>query len=226
MDQRIGILCGWGFVTLFGVGFILAGFIPPPSPSLGADDVAALYQANPTRIQIGMVIVMFGAALMVPFVAVISVQMRRMTGLSRVPYLLQLGAGSAGCLLLLLPPMLIAIAAFRPERDREILFLLHDVSWLMFLTPFPLAFVQNVAIATGIFLDKSPRPVFPRWVAYLNIWVALSFAPGATAFFFKSGPFAWNGVFVYWIPVAAAFIWYASMSIVLTRAVRESRATV
>ena len=35
-SQRIGVYCGWVFLGLFTLGFVvLAGFLPPPSPGGG-----------------------------------------------------------------------------------------------------------------------------------------------------------------------------------------------
>jgi hypothetical protein len=33
-----------------------------------------------------------------------------------------------------------------------------------------------------------------------NIWAPITFTPGVILQFFKSRPFAWNGIFVFWIP--------------------------
>jgi len=55
-DQRF---CTWGgpFCALFfGAGLFLAGFIPPPSPNLSANEVAAFYQSDPNKIRGGMLL--------------------------------------------------------------------------------------------------------------------------------------------------------------------------
>jgi hypothetical protein len=55
--------------------------------------------------------------------------------------------------------------------------------------------IQNFAIGTAILSDRSN--ILPRWVGYMNFWVALSFVPDVLAYFFKAGPFSWRGLFVF-----------------------------
>lgn len=222
IDQTLGAWSGPAFAILLGIGFLTAGFIPLPAPSLDPGKVVEIYQSRPELIRLGMLIAITSAVFVIPFAAAISTQMRRMQGVSRMPADLQLGAGAAGAILLLMPALVLAIATFRPERDPQITALLHDVGWLLFITPFPLAMAQNLGIALGTLLDKSSQPVFPRWVAYFNIWVALLFLPGGLAFFFKTGPFAWNGLLAFWVAASAFFVWVFVMTFVLLKAIRQS----
>lgn len=46
-------------------------------------------------------------------------------------------------------------------------------------------------------LQAPGQIVFRRWVGYLNIWAALLLAPAVLIYFFKTGPFAWNGILVF-----------------------------
>jgi hypothetical protein len=48
--------------------------------------------------------------------------------------------------------------------------------------------------------------------------VAVLFIPGGLLTFFKTGPFAWSGVFVYWVPLVVFFSWYLVMFVVLRQA--------
>jgi hypothetical protein len=51
------------------------------------------------------------------------------------------------------------------------------------------------------------QPVFPRWVGFLNFWLAVCYTVGALLPFFKRGPFAWNGLFGFWLAVVSFFGW-------------------
>jgi heme/copper-type cytochrome/quinol oxidase subunit 3 len=56
LDQKI---CAWGgpfCAVCLGAGLVLAGFVPPPSPTLTADQIAALYQADSIMIRTGMLL--------------------------------------------------------------------------------------------------------------------------------------------------------------------------
>lgn len=221
IDQRLGFWCGGAFLLLFPAGLLIAGFLPLPSPSLGAAEVAALYRAQPNLIRTGMVLLMLSAAPLLAFYAVISEQLRRIPGIGRATPYLQLGCGTAGAAFIMLSALVLAVVAFRPERDPQLLALLHDLGWLLFVTPFPFALIQNFAIATAILMDQGAQPVFPRWIAYFNIWTGLLFAPGGIAFFFVSGPFAWNGLLAFWLPAVVVVSWMLVMMSAVARAIRR-----
>jgi hypothetical protein len=225
-DQKTGAWCGFVFAALLGAGLLTAGFVPPPSPSLGADEVAAIYQSHTALIRIGMLLAVLSNVFYLPFIASISVQMRRMQGVGLTPVYLQLGAGSIGTVLLLLPELGFLLTAFRPERSPQLTMLLNDAAWLFFLTPFPTFVAQNCGIAWGILGDQRTQPVFPRWVAFLNLWTALLLIPAGLAFVFKTGPFAWNGLFSFWLPAGVFFAWLLVMASLLLKSVDEADAPV
>jgi len=76
-DQRI---CLW-LVPVFGIAllgaFCVAGVIPPPSPTLTAQQVASFYRDNLGRIRAGMITVNLCGIMFIPFFMVIVVQMQR-----------------------------------------------------------------------------------------------------------------------------------------------------
>jgi hypothetical protein len=51
--------------------------------------------------------------------------------------------------------------------------------------------------------------------------LALVFVPAALIPFFKTGPFAWNGVLSFWLPVGLFVVWLFVMWSVLTKAIRS-----
>jgi hypothetical protein len=112
-------------------------------------------------------------------------------------------------------------AAFQPERDPEITQALHAAGWLPLVALIFPAVVQNTAIAVATFTDTREQPVFPRWVGYFNIWVALLFLPSGLVLFFKTGPFAWNGIFTFWLAATVFTIWLVTMFVMLRRAIAQ-----
>jgi len=217
------VWCGLLFVVLLTLGWIvIAGLVPLPSPALGADELAAFYRENTGRIRFGTLIAMFSMSLTIPWIAVIAVQMRRTEGEFPVLTYTQLVAGAVTVAILTVPTLMWTTVAFRPERDPQLILLMSDFSWLMFIMTFPPFFVQLVAIGAAIIGDKATRPVFPRWVGYFNVWVAILFLPGGLVTFFKSGPFAWNGLLAFWMPVTVFFLWYVVMFKALLTAIRQT----
>ena len=69
--------------------------------------------------------------------------------------------------------------------------------------------------------DCGKQPVFPRWVGYFNFWVGLLFVPGGMITFFKSGPFAWNGIIAFWIPASVFGTWFLVMTPMLLKAIQQ-----
>lgn len=220
-DLKFGGWSGLAFALGLGASILVAGFLPPPSPALSAEAIAAFYQENSLRVIVGMLCGLLGAFGYLPLTAAISMKLRAMQGVTRMPAYLQLASGAAGTLMFVIPFMFFAITAFRPDRDPQLTMLLNDISWLLLLTPFSTFVAQNGAIAYAIFHDQSAQPVYPRWVAYFNLWVAVLFIPAGMAYLFKTGPFAWDGIFPFWIPAGVFFLWLAIMSILLLRSSGE-----
>ena len=228
MNPRTQYFCAWcgvAFVVLFTLGWwIIASYVPPLSPTLTAAEVADFYQRNTGSIRFGLMPTMISAALTAPWVAVIAVQMKRIEGEFPVLTYAQLVAGAVGIVVLLLPPLIWTTVAFRVDRDPQLMQLMNDFAWLLFIMTFSPAFIQNLVIGLAIFSDRNTTPVFPRWLGYFNIWVAILFVPGGLITFFKTGPFAWNGLLAFWVPLVIFFAWFLVMFVALLKSIREQKA--
>jgi hypothetical protein len=99
--------------------------------------------------------------------------------------------------------------------------MLHDAAWLQFLGALAPFLFMLASIAIAAFVDDSDKPVFPRWLGWFNLFAILAFLPDQMIFFFKIGPFAWNGIFGWWIPLFDFFGWILVMFFVLRKAVKE-----
>jgi len=198
--QRICAFSGIICVLLFFAGIVSADFLPPLSPNLSPVQVAAHYQAHTTGIRLGAALIFLSSMFYVWFTAVISGQMQRIPGVHPTVINAQLAAGAFACLTFLVPALLFVVTAFRPDRSPDATLLLNDMSWIILVMPWAPFMPQYFAFAFAILSDPRPQPLFPRWLAYFNIWVELMFTPALVLPFFKTGPFAWNGLFVFWIP--------------------------
>jgi hypothetical protein len=228
MNTKIQRLCAWSgalFLLVFFVGWaVCAGYLPPPSPNASAQEIADFYNKNPNLTRLGIVLIQFSCMFYFPWIAVISAQIKRIPGVSSACTYTQLLGGVFGVIALLLPYFFWAAAAFRPERDPNLILLLNDLGWLVFTMTFAPFVAQNVAIAAAIFSDKRAQPLFPRWVAYFNLWVAFTFFPAGFILFFKTGPFTWNGLIGFWIPLTAFSIWMIGMIVLILKALTRQEA--
>jgi len=202
-------------VTL--AGWLLSGMLPlPMGPSSSTADVVAFFTDEPNRVMAGFVLSSIGVVLMVPMLALISVHMLRMEGRLPLMAFTQLMAAAVTVIINMFPQLIFAIAAFRTDRDPGDIVLLNDLAWLLLFTGIAPFMVQNVAIGIAVLRDGSG--VFPRWVGYANLLVAFAFVPDVLAYFFKTGPFAWNGVFVFWLALNAYCVFLFVMAFACRKA--------
>ncbi|MFE3056928.1 hypothetical protein [Nocardia sp. NPDC059239] len=198
--QRI---CAWtGIVCplVFFAGLVVAGMFPPMLPSQTTAEVVAHYRDHANGVRAGAAMVMLSSMFYASFTAVISGQIQRIPGVHPTVVFTQLAGGAFACVTFLLPGLLFVVTAFRPERSPELTVLMNDLSWIFLVMPFPPVMVQGLAFAYAIFSDNRNRPLFPRWLGYVNIWVLIMFFPAVLLPFFRSGPFSWGGIFVFWVP--------------------------
>lgn len=224
MNDKTQIACaasGIGFALFYVLGWwIIGGFVPPHAPLMGAEELAESYLRNTGTIRFGLLLAMIGSGMMIPFSAVIAVQIRRTEGRFPVLAYSELVAGAVGTVILLIPTVLWTAAAFRPERNPELILLLNDFAWLFLIMTFPPFFVLFVSIGLAILSDEREPPLFARWSGYFNIWLAVLAIPGGLITFFKTGPFAWNGLLAFWVPIGVFVAWFFVMFFVLLKAIR------
>ena len=211
--QRVLVWSGPAMMILWvGAFLFVAGYIPPSDPAASAQSIAQMYADNTAGIRIGMVIAMFGSALLVPYAIAISGQLKRIDGAKALA-----DTQMVSCALLSLEfitPIAVWLAASYRFDDQlpEITRAIHDLGWILFMTVIWSLWVQLIAIGIAILIDRSPEPVFPRWIGYLNFWVALLIFPAGIVVFFKSGPFAWNGLIGLYVPLTAFSMWFICMT--------------
>ena len=217
--QRVLIWTGPAMVLLWLGAFVfIAGFIPPSAPSDTATEVVLRYTRDHNAIKLGMVISMLGSALLVPWAVAISGQLKRIDGAKALA-----DVQMVSCALLSLefitPIGVWMAAAFRyDDRAPDVTQALHDLGWILFVTVIWSMWIQLLAIGAAILIDRSPEPVLPRWLGYLQIWVAILVLPAGIVLFFKNGPFAWNGLVGIYLPLVAYVIWIIATTVVVDRA--------
>jgi hypothetical protein len=223
--QRLCAWCGPVVIIICTLGlWVFGGFVPPPAPSLSVADNAATLREHPDLVRFGLLLMVFGAAFLAPWISVITVQMRRVEGRHSPLAYAQLILGTCLILEFVFPMMAIQAATYREDRDADLVRAMTDWGWMTFYGVTCTAVLQALVIGWVILADRREQPVFPRWSGYFNVWAALLFTPGTVLVFFKTGPFAWNGLFVFWLPFAVFFTWMLVMTrLLLVAAARQEQ---
>lgn len=211
--------CGFMLVILLFGGLLAAGWVPPLSPADTADEIAQMYADNANGIRLGAVLMLFGAGFTVPLGALIACHIKQIEGDFSPLANIQVIGAAGGLFAISMPVLIFGAAAFRPERDPDLLQLLTDLAWVPFIMNGPPAILQAVSFGVAILGDDREKPPFPRWFGYFNFWAAFCFLPAFLLVFFKTGPFAWNGLLSFWLAAALFGGWFLLTSIMLLRAV-------
>jgi len=221
-DQRICLWLTVVFGVLLAIAFSLfPGFFPPMSPTMSAQEVADFYRANVGRIRTSMIALNILGITLIPFFMLIVGLMKRMANSSAAFAYSYFSAAVSGATLFALANLAWLIAAFRPDRDPQLIQLLNDFAWFAFVTPVGMIMAQNLCLALGIYLDDRTKPVFPRWIGHFNIVTALLMAPSAFAMMFKTGPLAWDGFLAFWLRFGTFALYLLVMLVVAWLAVDQ-----
>lgn len=228
MDLRPQWISLW-LTPFFGAILLCAfiafpGFLPPMSPQMPAEKVAEFYAQNASMIRFSMITFNLCAIMLIPFFMTVVVQMKRMSLPSHLLAYSYLAAASTGATLFAIADIFWLIATFRPNRDPQLILLLNDMAWLVFTAPIGAVVVMNLSLALAVYLDARPQPIFPRWVAALNLLTAAAMTPAAVAVVFKTGPLAWDGAVSYWLRTGAFGLYIAVMFFVLRQAISRQAA--
>ncbi len=223
--QRFAVWCGPAFLVLYLIFFVfVAGFVPPIAPSKTGVDVLAFFAEHRVRIQVGQIGALIMSTLLFPFFTVVSREIARIerSRTKGLPLLAMMQFGG-GVLLIVYFQLCSMILSYRPDLDPALARVLNDAAWLIFVMVFPSYVMQMLCMAIAAFRDTREHPTWPRWTGYLNLWVAFAGTGGGIAVFFTSGPFAWNGLIGFYVPIAVFALWLGAMTYVLLNGLTLNR---
>jgi hypothetical protein len=231
-DPKVHLVLTWTFVPLFILFLIgmvpLADFIPPTSPMDSAEEILAFYKANLFGIRLGQLIAAFGFTLIFAWGCAVSVWTYRIEkGFPILTFTQLMGCASGGALTFMIF-LVWTVAAFRPEAyDAETILMVHDLGWFLFLWIVPPYALWAAAMGWAILIDKQENPYYPRWTAWVCFANAVLMETTMLIGFFKDGPFAYDGILGFWMPVIMYFIWMVVMTIythkAIMRRIRETK---
>lgn len=220
---RAGAWSGLAYLLVFGAGWlVLAHFFPPIAPSADAATVAERYQDHHLTLTLAAVCIMVSTVVVLPVSALL---VRIVVLIERGVGMLTLMMGFSLATFLVLnfySGFSFVTAAFRSARSPEIVQYANDWGFLQFMGGIPMFLMIWVLLAYAILVtDSREDPVLPRWAGYANLWIAVLYLPELLVFFFKTGPFAWNGLIGFWIPAILFIAFFLVSPFVLRPVVRR-----
>lgn len=209
----------------FSAFLLFPGFTQPMSPAASAEEVAAFYRdpENLWRIRYSMILFNWFSVGLIPILALLVMQIRRMAHRTPIFSYTLLACAAAGPMLFLIANLFWLLAAFRPERPAEQIQLFNDLAWVTFTSQVPYLIVQSLILALAIYLDRQPRPVFKPWVAHFNLGIAVALVPSAFVGLALSGALAWDGLLSFWLRSIAIGLWVIVTGTVLGQAIYRQR---
>jgi|SRR5579859_6241633 len=220
--QRWCIWAGPVSLVCFLIGMSFTGFSLPMSSELRPEQVVAFYQQHRAGIRIAAIFSLFCSGFMMMFAAAISAQLQRIEGRTTPWVFVQLMGGVMGNIPFALTGIIWTVAALRPGRAPELTQAINDLAWFVLEMPAPTAVIQFLAIICVVLGDRSKDPIFPRWVAWLNVLVAIAFLPGVAGGVLTGyKAMDWNGAIAYLLPGLASASWVVLMFVALRTAARR-----
>ena len=217
-------LCAWAG-PVFLVGYVaswavLGMNLPPLSPKLPLAELYAHYVDHSIQLRLAYVLSVFFIPFYMVFSSVISRVMRTIEGDDGTLAIVEQMGGATTVVVGMVAGICWLTAAFRVEERRpEIVRTLHDFGWLFFDTTYMVTGVQMLAMSIVFLSDRRAQPLMPRFLSWYAIFVVTTFLPLSLLPFFYSGPFAWSGVFCYWISLGSWFLWVLLLCIHLFKAI-------
>ncbi len=205
---RVSLLSCLIYVGFGLTGFaVLAGFWPPPSEHLNATEIAAYFRDQGSSLRIGMVMMAVGAPFYYVWSAVLSKIIGRIEGPMGVLSTVELLGGLLTAWVTVMPAIIWLTASMRPgERSPQTIQTLYDLGWIFFDLTFACSLIQNLGLSFAILRDRRQVPLIPHWVAWVSFLTAATYVPLVLVPFFRTGPFAWQGLISFWAVFVMFFV--------------------
>lgn len=209
LTRRIQILCAWcgpAFVVLYGLTWVVLGHnYPPPDPLFTAQElVDNFYLKYQGRILLGQSLSSAFGILYLIWACQLTVQMWRRESTPILSLIQLCGGLLTGWVLIMCPVLWAWCAEMAGKVDPEMIKSVHFMTWYIFDMTYWITTSEVIAIFIMVVTDKERPSLVPVWAASIALFSGLSFLPLTFLPYFKSGPFALNGVWSYHV----AFISY------------------
>lgn len=221
-------ICIWAGVAMLVVFFAAmwpaANFFPPPSPSDGVAETARHYREHKDGVIAAGVLMLVAGTFFLAFGAALAEQIRRIAGRASLLARLQFAACIVNSVWFSMVGLLWITAAYRADRNPELVQVFHDMSWLTMIVPSSHIMLQVALAGVAILRDRRATPLLSRNLGYFCLLDSAFYVPAWAAGFTDHGVFAWDGLVSYWLSVVPFGVWTVVMIVALLKAAKRSTA--
>lgn len=213
--------CGPIFLAIFtGFWGILAHNMPPAGADLTPLQITAHYRDHNMALIIGMSVCMVGSAFYFPWGCAISQVMRKIDGPNSIlAHLENMGATITVAFPTIACGIWLTAALEVSILSPELIHMLYYMGWMIIDLAYMVTTWQIFASSMVFLRDKREKPLVPAWVCWWGFFVCATFFPVSLIPFFKTGPFAFHGLFNFWVAFFAWYIWCGSLSFYVIKAI-------
>jgi len=209
----IGFFCMWG---------LLADNFPPMAANTSPQDMWQHYKDLRIPIMVGMSVCMVLGSCYMTFGAAVSRVMRRIEGPEgMLSNLEMMGATITYCPIVVACGIWLVTAMQIDVLSPDMVQTAYYVAWMIIDLAYMVTSWQIIAAAVVFLRDKREKKLVPSWVSWWGFVTVASFFPVSLIPFFKTGPFAFNGLFNFWVASPTWYVWIVSMSFFIIKAVRR-----
>lgn len=207
-----------GFFVMWG---LLARNFPPMAASTSAEGMWEHYKNLQMEILIGMSVCIVLGSCYMTFGAAVSRVMRRIEDgeegmLSNIE---MLGATITCCPIIVACGLWLTGGLLVDSLAPETIQMLYMGAWMIIDLAYMVTSWQIIACSVCFMRDKREKKLVPNYVSWWGFVTVASFFPVSLIPFFKTGPFAFHGLFNFWVAFPTWYIWIVLMSIYVIKAV-------
>lgn len=206
--------CGPIFIGAFLFFFgILGHNLPPVGADLTPQQLTQHYIDNGMSIRIGMSVCIVFATFYIPWGVAVSRLMRRIEGGEGMLGNLQMLGAAISSVIIIVPCGLWLMCSIEaPTIQPETIHLLYWMGWMIIDLGY-MAFTFQIAAEAIVFLrDPRGKPLVAPWVCWAGFVTCAAFFMENLIPFFKTGPFAFHGLFNFWVAYGTWFVWVIGLS--------------
>lgn len=231
LSQKFGLWCSWIFSALTAIGWLGIAHFWAPLPADAGLEATKLWfsETHHWGTIIGCTIFYIACGFLVPASIQFGLMLAKIEGRRPLWSITTTVSGIFISLIIFMNACAWIVCAYRPETSADVIQSWYDWAWFAFLLGWIYLAVEMVATGIVELQDTREQPMIPRWLTWFTFAGAASLLTAAGPAFFKSGPFAYNGLLGFYVPMVVWGLylnltaWYMSKE--LDREAAEAQAT-